>query len=127
MTNIIYEVVAAIAILILAIILDVLIGDPSPNNPWKFTFKLHPTVLMGEYTKALESHFKSPKPKIAKLKGTLLALAVIFTFAIPIYFGLWAIYTYLSIVVYAFIAIILLIPFTALFQGSYERKNKKDN
>ena len=108
MTNIINEVVTAIAILILAIILDVLVGDPSPNNPWKFTFKLHPTVLMGEYTKALEPHFKSPKPKIAKLKGTLLALAVIFTFAVPVYFGLWAIYTYLTIVVYAFIAIILL-------------------
>ena len=107
MTNI-YEIIAALVILVLAIILDVVLGDPSPNSPWKFTFKVHPTVLMGEYTKALEPHFKSPKPRMAKLKGTLLALTVILTFAVPTFFGLWAIYTYLTIIVYAFIAITLL-------------------
>jgi adenosylcobinamide-phosphate synthase len=63
---------------------------------------------MGEYTKKLEPYFKSPNPRTAKLKGTLLALTVILTFAVPTFFGLWAIYTFLTIFVYAFFAIILL-------------------
>ena len=98
----------AVTVLILAIALDLLLGDPSPNNPEKTAFKLHPTVLMGKFTKALEPHFKSAKPKIAKLKGFFLALTVILMFTVPVYFGLWAIYTYLSLFVYAFFAIILL-------------------
>ena len=98
----------AVTVLILAIALDLLLGDPSPNNPERTAFKLHPTVLMGKFTKALEPHFKSAKPKIAKLKGVFLALTVILVFTVPVYFGLWAIYTYLSIFVYAFFAIILL-------------------
>jgi cobalamin biosynthesis protein CobD/CbiB len=101
-------VLIAVSILILAIALDLLVGDPSPNSPWKFTYKLHPTVLMGKLTKALEPHFKNSNPKIAKLNGVLLALTVIFTFTLPAYFGLWVIYTLLGIIVYAFFAIILL-------------------
>ena len=106
--SILFEILTAIIVLILAILLDIVVGDPSPNSPWKFTFKLHPTVLMGEYTRKLEPHFKSPNPRMAKFKGTLLALAVILAFAVPTFFGLWAIYTYLTIVAYAFVAIILL-------------------
>ncbi|MDX1813600.1 MAG: cobalamin biosynthesis protein [Candidatus Bathyarchaeia archaeon] len=102
------DVVMAISVLVLAILLDLILGDPSPNSPEKYTFRLHPTVLMGKFTKALEPHFKSPSPKIAKLKGALLALTVILVFSLPIYFGLWAIYTYLSYLIYAFFAIILL-------------------
>jgi adenosylcobinamide-phosphate synthase len=104
----IITVLIAVSILILAIIVDVLLGDPSPNSPWKSTYKLHPTVLMGKLTKALEPYFKSPNPRIAKLKGTFLALIVIVTFTVPTYFGLWALYTLISILVYAFFAIILL-------------------
>ena len=102
------DVVMAIAVLVLAILLDLILGDPSPNSPEKYTFRLHPTVLMGKFTKALEPHFKSPNPKTAKLKGALLALTVILVFSLPVYFGLWAIYTYLSYLIYAFFAIILL-------------------
>jgi len=101
-------VLIAVTVLILAIALDLLLGDPSPNNPEKTAFKLHPTVLMGKLTKALEPHFKNPDPKIAKLNGVLLALTVIIAFTVPVYFGLWAIYTLLSVIVYAFFAIILL-------------------
>jgi adenosylcobinamide-phosphate synthase len=101
-------VLIAVIVLVLAIVLDLLLGDPSPNNPEKTVFKLHPTVLMGKLTKALEPHFKSSDPKIAKLNGVLLALTVIVAFTLPVYFGLWAIYVFLSIVVYAFFAIILL-------------------
>jgi adenosylcobinamide-phosphate synthase len=98
----------AVSVLILAIALGLLLGDPSPNSPWKSTYKLHPTVLMGKLTKALEPYFKSSNPKIAKLNGVLLALTVILAFTLPVYVGLWAIYTLFSFVVYAFFAIILL-------------------
>jgi adenosylcobinamide-phosphate synthase len=104
----IITVLIAVSVLILAIALDLLLGDPSPNNPEKNAFKLHPTVLMGKLTKALEPHFKNPNPKIAKLNGALLALTVIIAFTLPVYFGLWATYTLLSIIVYALFAIILL-------------------
>jgi adenosylcobinamide-phosphate synthase len=85
-----------------------ILGDPSPNYPEKNAFKFHPTVLMGKFTNALKPHFRSPSVKKAKLKGVFLALTVIITFTLPIYFGLWLIYTYLSIFIYAFFAIILL-------------------
>ncbi len=98
----------AVTVLILAIILDLILGDPSPNNPEKTVFKLHPTVLMGKFTKALEPHFKSPNPKTAKLMGVFLALTVIVAFTVPAFLGLWAIYNYISLFIYAFIAIILL-------------------
>lgn len=97
-----------IIILVLAIVLDLVLGDPSPNYPDKWVFRLHPTVLMGKFTKKIEPYFKSSDPKIEKLLGVFLALTVICAFAIPVYFGLWAIYTYLSIFVYVFIGIILL-------------------
>ena len=97
----------AIAVLILAIMLDLVLGDPSPNFPDRWIFKLHPTVLMGKFTKKIEPFFKNPNPKIEKLLGVFLALTVICAFTLPVYFGLWAIYTYISIFVYAFIGIIL--------------------
>ena len=98
----------AVVVLVLAIVLDLFLGDPSPNNPEKTAFKLHPAVLMGKLTKALEPHLKSPNPKVAKFYGAVLALTVIAAFTIPIYFGLWAIYTFFTIIVYAFFAVILL-------------------
>jgi len=101
-------VLIAVIILVLAILLDLVLGDPSPNYPEKTAFKLHPTVLMGKLVKVLEPQFKNPDPKITKLNGVLLALTVITVFAVPVYLGLWAIYTLLTIAVYAFFAIILL-------------------
>ena len=94
--------------LVLAIVLDLLLGDPSPNNPERIAFKLHPAVLMGKLTRALEPHLKSPDPKIAKFYGVVLAIIVITSFTIPVYFGLWIAYAFLQIAVYAFLAIILL-------------------
>jgi adenosylcobinamide-phosphate synthase len=104
----VFAALVAISILILAIALDLVLGDPSPNNPDKLAFKLHPTVLMGNFTKVLEPHLKSPNPKTAKVKGVFLALAVVLAFTVPTYFGLWAIYAFLGLFVYAFFAIILL-------------------
>jgi len=102
------NILIAITVLILAILLDLVLGDPSPNYPDKWVFKLHPTVLMGKLTKKIEPYFKNPDPKIEKLLGVFLAFTVIFAFTLPVYFGLWAIYIYISIFVYAFIGIVLL-------------------
>jgi adenosylcobinamide-phosphate synthase len=104
----ILNVLIATIMLVLALVLDLVLGDPSPNYPDKWVFKLHPTVLMGKFTKKIEPYFKNQDPKIEKLLGVFLALTVICAFTLPVYFGLWAIYTYISIFVYAFIGIILL-------------------
>ncbi len=102
-------------VLLLAILLDIAVGDPSPNSPFAAYYKIHPTVLMGNYTKALEKRLKNPDPRREKANGVLLGLAVILTFAVPTFLGLWAIYTllgdayvWLGVIVYAIVAIILL-------------------
>jgi adenosylcobinamide-phosphate synthase len=113
--TVLFELIAlSIAVLVLGISLDIIIGDPSPNSPWAFYYKIHPTVLMGNFTKALKKRLKNPNPKLEKLNGVLLGLAVILAFSLPVYFGLWAIYTYagmiytwLGIAAYAVIAIVL--------------------
>jgi adenosylcobinamide-phosphate synthase len=63
---------------------------------------------MGKLTKALEPHFKNSNPKIAKLNGVFLALIVTLAFTLPVYFGLRFVYTLLSLLVYALVAVILL-------------------
>jgi adenosylcobinamide-phosphate synthase len=98
----------SVSVLILAIILDLLFGDPSPNSPWKLQYKLHPTVWMGNLTKALEPYCKNPNPKLAKLNGVFLALIVLLTFALPVYFGLMFVYTWLGFLFYVLVAVILL-------------------
>jgi adenosylcobinamide-phosphate synthase len=98
----------AVCILILAIIVDLLFGDPSPNSPWKSTYKLHPTVWMGKLTRALEPHLKNSNPKIEKLNGVFLALIVIFAFTLPVYLGLFLICTWLGLLFYALVAVVLL-------------------
>ena len=116
MANVLIElIVVSVVVLVLAIILDIIVGDPSPNSPWASYYKLHPTVLMGNFTKALERRLKNPKPQREKFNGVLLGLAVILVFTLPVYFGLWALYSYLGavyvwlgIVAYAAVAIILL-------------------
>jgi adenosylcobinamide-phosphate synthase len=101
-------VLIAVCVLILAIVVDLLFGDPSPNRPWKSTYKLHPTVWMGKLTKALEPYFKNQNPKLAKLNGVFLALIVILTFTLPVFFGLRSIYTWLGFLFYALVAVIVL-------------------
>ena len=74
----------AVVILVLAILLDLVLGDPSPNNPDRWVFKLHPTVLMGNFTKKIEHYFKNPDAKTEKFLGVLLGLTVIATFTVPL-------------------------------------------
>jgi adenosylcobinamide-phosphate synthase len=100
--------VISISVLVLALLLDLIFGDPSPNYPKRLQFRLHPTVLMGRLTTMLEPYFKNPHPKIEKINGVLLALTVIITFTLPVYFGLRIIYTYLGVLLYVFVAAIIL-------------------
>jgi adenosylcobinamide-phosphate synthase len=98
----------AVSVLVLALLLDLIFGDPSPNYPWRIRFKLHPTVWMGKLTTVLEPHFKNSNPKIEKIGGVLLALTVIIAFTLPVYFGLRIIYTYLGVLVYILVAAVIL-------------------
>ena len=106
------NIIAAIGVLTIAVLLAYAFGDPSPNNPEKLSFKLHPTVLMGNFTKKIEPYFKNSNPRTEKVLGILLGLTVIGSFALPTFFALWIIYTflpsYINIIVYCVIAIILL-------------------
>jgi adenosylcobinamide-phosphate synthase len=106
------NVLIPVVMLVLAMLLDLVLGDPSPNNPDKWVFKLHPTVLMGNFTGKIEPYFKNKDPKIEKVLGILLGLTVICVFTLPVFFGLWTIYTYVpfyfNLLIYGFIGIILL-------------------
>jgi len=104
----ILAVLIAVCVLVLAIIIDLLVGDPSPWSPWKLRHKLHPTVLMGKLTKALEPRFKNSNPRIERLNGVFLALIVIITFTIPAYLGLRFIYILLGVLVYVLVAAVIL-------------------
>ena len=98
----------AVSVLALAIVVDLLFGDPSPRTPSRIQYKLHPTVWMGKLTSVLESHLKNPNPKIEKLNGVLLALIVTLTFTLPTHFGLRFVYTSLGLLVYIFVAVVIL-------------------
>jgi len=106
------NILVAIVMLVLAILLDLIFGDPSPNYPDKIAFKLHPTVIIGNFTKKIEPYFKSENARVEKFLGVLLALTVIVTASAPVFFGLWVVYTYLpvyiNIFVYALVGIIIL-------------------
>jgi adenosylcobinamide-phosphate synthase len=98
----------AVCVLALAIVIDLLFRDPDPNYPWKLQYKLHPAVWMGNLTKLLEFHFKNSNPKIERLSGVFLALIVIITFTLPVYFGLRFLYSSLGLLVYILAAAIIL-------------------
>jgi adenosylcobinamide-phosphate synthase len=84
------------------------LGDPSPHNPKRITYRLHPTVVIGKFIGLIKPYFKNSKPKIAKLNGLFLGLITIFIFALPVYFGLGVLFTFLHIGIYAFFAVIFL-------------------
>jgi adenosylcobinamide-phosphate synthase len=63
---------------------------------------------MGRFIKTLEPYFKSQSPRMAKFKGIVLALLVIFTFTVPVLFLLWAVFTLAGTFVYVIFAIFLL-------------------
>jgi len=102
------SILIAVCVLVLAIVIDLLMGDPSPWHPSRLQYKLHPTVWMGKLTKRLEPHFKNSNPKMERLNGVFLALIVIIAFTIPVYLGLRFIYTLLGFLVYVLVAALIL-------------------
>lgn len=95
----------------LAIVIDIVIGDPAPWKPWRRIYGLHPTILMGKLAKALKPHFKNPNPRTEKANGVLLAIVVIAAFTIPTFLGLAVVYLFLGlagIVVYIVVGALLL-------------------
>jgi len=91
----------------LAIVLDLIIGDPSPWKPWKRIYNLHPIVWLGQLTKKLEPHFKSRNEKIEKFYGILLALIIIGVITIPTYLGLHYLYVFFGAVAYLLVALVI--------------------
>jgi len=94
-------------VLILAILLDLIIGDPSPWKPWKRIYNLHPIVWLGQLTKKLEPHFKTRNAKLEKFNGIILALIIIGIITIPTYFGLRYLYLFLGAAAYLIVALVL--------------------
>ncbi|MCL2869134.1 MAG: cobalamin biosynthesis protein [Candidatus Bathyarchaeota archaeon] len=89
-------VVLGISILVLAVLLDLIIGDPAPWKPWKRIYNLHPIVWLGQLTKKLEPHFKTCNATLEKFNGIIFALIIIATITIPTYFGLYYLYSFLG-------------------------------
>ncbi|MCW4004987.1 MAG: cobalamin biosynthesis protein [Candidatus Bathyarchaeota archaeon] len=101
-------------VLVLGILLDIALGDPSPNSPYAAYYKIHPTVLMGNYIAWLKRHLKHPNPHTEKLHGIVLGIAAVLTFALPTFLGLWAIWLlfgtinfWLGVAAYAIIGVVL--------------------
>ena len=98
----------AVCVLVLAIVIDLIVGDPSPWKPWRRIYNLHPTVWLGKLTKALEPHFKNANPKIEKVNGVIIALIVIITITAPIYFGLKYLFIFLGAAAFVVVAAVIL-------------------
>ena len=68
---------------------------------------MHPTVWLGNLTKALEPHFKNANTKIEKLNGVFLALIVIASITVPVYFGLKYFFMLFGAVAFVIVATII--------------------
>jgi adenosylcobinamide-phosphate synthase len=131
MATVVYEIISvSIIVLILGIILDVILGDPSPNSPYATYYRIHPTVLMGNFIKKLKPHLKNPDAKREKANGVFLGLATVLTFALLTFVGLWAIYTFLGgvslwlgVIVYAAVGIVL-VKFTVCIKLETDWANR---
>lgn len=100
-------VIIGVSVLVLAVILDLIVGDPSPWKPWKRIYNLHPTVWLGQLTKKLEPHFKTSNSKLEKFNGVILALIIILSITVPVYFGLYYLYVFLGAAAFIIAAMVI--------------------
>ncbi|MEM3383010.1 MAG: cobalamin biosynthesis protein [Nitrososphaerales archaeon] len=89
-------IIESMLILLLALILDLLFGEPPE--------KLHPTVWIGKTIDFLKPRFKGSNPKIEKIKGIILGLTVIIIFSFIVYIILYFLRKYLMPIVYIIFA-----------------------
>jgi adenosylcobinamide-phosphate synthase len=109
-------------ILFLAIIIDLIFGEP----PWKPPYVLHPTVWINKLTRALLPFFKNKNPTIEKINGVILALTVILIIVLPLYLCLKLINSTIGILFYLPIAaIILKTSFTIRLETEFAKATVK--
>ncbi len=100
-------VLISVSVLVLAVILDLIIGDPAPWKPWRRIYNLHPTVWLGQLTQKLESRFKNKNSKIEKFNGVFLALIIIAVITVPVYFGMKYLYIFLGAIAFVLVGILI--------------------
>jgi adenosylcobinamide-phosphate synthase len=93
-----------VCVLFLAIVIDLLLGEPSQKPPYTF----HPTVWIYKLAKRLLPYFRNKNTTIEKLSGVLLALTVIIVYVVPTYFLLKVGNSLLGALFYVPIAAIIL-------------------
>ncbi|MEM1726130.1 MAG: cobalamin biosynthesis protein [Candidatus Bathyarchaeia archaeon] len=98
--------IAALLILILALIIDLILGDP-PD-------RLHPTVWMGRLITHLKCILKGGSPEVERIKGAILCLVSIIVFTIPTCLLLIAVNSFLGAIAYVILAAIALKPTFAI-------------
>lgn len=94
----------AVSVLLLAIVIDVLFGEPS----WKPPYTFHPTVWIYKLTRRLLPYFKNKNSTVEKINGVFLALTVILVFVVPTYFLLKVVNSLLGTLLYVPLAAIIL-------------------
>ena len=94
----------AIFILFLAVLIDLVLGEPSWRPPYTF----HPTVWMNRLAEKLLPYFRNKNAAVEKLNGVFLALTVILVFVVPTYFLIKVVHSLLGILFYVPLAAIVL-------------------
>ena len=101
-------VLLGVSVLVLAVLLDLIIGDPSPWKPWKRIYNLHPIVWLGQLTKKLEPYCKTRNATLEKFNGIILALIIIGIITIPTYLGLhYIFYIPFGVIAHLIVALVL--------------------
>ena len=80
--------IAPLLILLLALLIDFIVGEPFGPPHWQPPYKYHPTSWIGALVSKAKWLFRSTRPGIEKVGGIFLALMLIVAFAVPIHFVL---------------------------------------
>ena len=92
-----------LAVSVIAILLDLVFGEPS----WQSRFSLHPTVWVTKLVKRIVPSLRNRNPKIEKINGVLLAIAVIFLTTASAFLILYAVQLLHVLLYVVFAAVIL--------------------
>jgi adenosylcobinamide-phosphate synthase len=70
--------------------------------------RIHPTLLMGRVTEYFKPKFKSVNPRVEKINGVFLCLAVVAIFVIPVYFALFLVRELFGCIPYIVVSALIL-------------------